>query len=182
MFCTVAWQEIQVDFRRTWNIYYFRISFLLLENIRLSVIQNRVDYGCSSCGWYLLFCLFHTFIITIIQYIYSYPFAEASLIFFIACFAQTEKPPWGAEPRFELGPAIQQASALSTEPRCTLKSHAAPFWATLHPTEQRCTLLSHAAPWLSDAAPYWATLHPTEPRCTLLSHAAPYWATLHPDI
>jgi hypothetical protein len=27
--------------------------------------------------------------------------------------------PWGAEPRFELGPALQQASALPTEPHCT---------------------------------------------------------------
>jgi len=35
-------------------------------------------------------------------------------------FAQREKPPWGAEPGIELGPAIQQASALPTEPRCTL--------------------------------------------------------------
>jgi hypothetical protein len=35
-----------------------------------------------------------------------------SLLFFIAWFAQREKPPWGAEPGFELGPAIQQASAL----------------------------------------------------------------------
>ncbi len=71
-----------------------------------------------------------------------------------------EKPPGGVEPRFELGPALQQATL-----------H--PYWATLHPIKPRCTLLSHAAP-------YWATLHPTEPRCTLLSHAAPYWATLHP--
>ncbi len=53
MFCTVVWQEIQVAFRRTWNIYCFRISFLLFENIRLSVLQNRAAYGCSSCGWYL---------------------------------------------------------------------------------------------------------------------------------
>ncbi len=27
--------------------------------------------------------------------------------------------PWGAEPRFELGPALQQASALPTKPRGT---------------------------------------------------------------
>jgi hypothetical protein len=37
------------------------------------------------------------------------------------------EPPWGAEPRFELEPVVQQASALPTEPRCTL-------------TEPRCTL------------------------------------------
>jgi hypothetical protein len=33
--------------------------------------------------------------------------------------AQRAEPPWGAEPRFELGPALQQANALPTEPRCT---------------------------------------------------------------
>ena len=34
--------------------------------------------------------------------------------------AQVEKPPRGAEPRFELGPAIQQADALPSELRRTL--------------------------------------------------------------
>ncbi len=35
--------------------------------------------------------------------------------------AQRAEPPWVAEPRFELGPALQQASALPTEPRCCRK-------------------------------------------------------------
>jgi hypothetical protein len=35
-------------------------------------------------------------------------------------------------PRIELGPALQQADALPTEPRRTLLSHAAPYWATPH--------------------------------------------------
>jgi hypothetical protein len=41
--------------------------------------------------------------------------------------AQWEKPPWGAEPRLELGPALQQADALAlpTELRRTLASYAA---------------------------------------------------------
>ncbi len=34
-------------------------------------------------------------------------------------------PPWGAEPRFELGPAVQQADALLSEARRTLMSYAA---------------------------------------------------------
>ncbi len=42
--------------------------------------------------------------------------------------AQWVEPPWGAEPRFELGPALQQASALPSEPHCTL-------------TEPHCTLI-----------------------------------------
>jgi hypothetical protein len=45
--------------------------------------------------------------------------------------AQWTEPLWGAEPRFELGPALELASALSTEPRCTL-------------TDPRCTLLMRA--------------------------------------
>ena len=61
-------------------------------------------------------------------------------IIIIACFAQREEPPWDAEPGFELRPATQKASALPTEPRCTL-------------TEPRCILLTHAAP-------YFVTLHP----------------------
>jgi hypothetical protein len=46
--------------------------------------------------------------------------------FFVIAFAQREKPPWGAEPGFELGPSVQQTSALTTELCCTLKSYAAP--------------------------------------------------------
>ncbi len=46
------------------------------------------------------------------------------------------EPPWGADPRFELGPALQKASALS---------HAAPY-------------LSHGAPYLSHSAPYLLSL------------------------
>jgi hypothetical protein len=68
------------------------------------------------------FCLFfifyskHTFIhpMTFIQYIYPSPFAEASLHFLIACLLSGETPPCGAESRIELGPALQQADALST--------------------------------------------------------------------
>jgi hypothetical protein len=53
------------------------------------------------------------------------------------------EPPWGAEPRFELGPAlqVQQAGALPTEPRRTQTEPR----RTL--TEPRRTLLSHAAPF-----------------------------------
>jgi hypothetical protein len=40
--------------------------------------------------------------------------------------AQWEKPPCGAEPGIELGPALQQADALPIEPRRTILSHAAP--------------------------------------------------------
>jgi hypothetical protein len=60
-----------------------------------------------------LFCLFFIFyhIHTFIQYIYPSPFAEASLHFLIACMLSGGTPPCGAEPRIELGPALQQADA-----------------------------------------------------------------------
>ncbi len=63
-------------------------------------------------------------------------------------------------------PAVQQASALPTELRCTQLSCAAP-------TELRCTHWAALHP-LSCAAPDWAALHP-------LSCAAPNWAALHPN-
>jgi hypothetical protein len=59
------------------------------------------------------------------------------------------EPPCGAEPRFELGPALQQAGALPTELRCTL-------------TELRCTITELRCT-LNDLR---CTL--TELRCTLL--------------
>jgi hypothetical protein len=62
-----------------------------------------------------------TYSITFIQYIYPSPFAEASLHFLIACSLSGETPPCGAEPGIELGPALQQADALPTEPRRTIK-------------------------------------------------------------
>jgi hypothetical protein len=55
-----------------------------------------------------------------IPYIHPSPFAEASLHFLIALVLSGEKPPCGAEPRIELGPALQQADALPTEPRRTM--------------------------------------------------------------
>jgi hypothetical protein len=37
--------------------------------------------------------------------------------------AQWQTPPWGAEPGFELGPALQRADVLPTESRRTLYVH-----------------------------------------------------------
>jgi hypothetical protein len=72
--------------------------------------------------FYLFFLLqSHTFIITFVQY------PQSSISIFFIAFAQREKPPWGAEPGFELGPAVQQASAPPTELCCTLLSYAAPY-------------------------------------------------------
>ncbi len=51
------------------------------------------------------------------------------------------KPPWGAKPRIELDPALQQADALPAELRRTL----AELRRIL--TELRRSLLSYAAPY-----------------------------------
>jgi hypothetical protein len=63
--------------------------------------------------------------ITFIEYIYPLPLAEASLHFLIACNS-VGQPPCDAKPGIELGPALQQADALSTEPRRPM-GYAAPF-------------------------------------------------------
>ncbi len=87
--------------------------------------------GCHS------FCLFFHIFIT-----YIHTFIQSHLSIIIRrgfppsphrLSAQWENPPCGAEPRIELGPALQQADALPTEPRHTI-------------TEPRRTILSHAAP------------------------------------
>jgi hypothetical protein len=86
----------------------------------------------AVCHSFCLFLYFITFIqynhpITFIQYIRRglSPSPHRSV-------AQWERPPCGAEPGIELGPAFQQADALPTEPRRTIKP--------------RRTIMSHAAP------------------------------------
>jgi hypothetical protein len=49
--------------------------------------------------------------------------AEIFFVFFVLFFFI--KPSWGAKPGFDFGPAVQQASAQSTELRCSLLSYAA---------------------------------------------------------
>jgi hypothetical protein len=61
--------------------------------------------------------------IFLLQYIHSYnhsliTFAEAHFHIFTAA-GSVGGTTWGAEPRFELGPALQQASVLPSELRCT---------------------------------------------------------------
>jgi hypothetical protein len=71
--------------------------------------------------WWPYATLFSFIFLYTIQYIHSYnhtsfihkhslrPISISSQL-----SAQWAEPPWGAEPRFELGPALQQASALPT--------------------------------------------------------------------
>ncbi len=108
--------------------------------------------GCHS------FCLFFIFFIT---YIHTFIQLHSSIAIRWGlspsphCLkAQWEDPPCGAEPRIELGPALQQADALPTEPRRTI-DWATPHhdWATPHH--------NWATPHHNWATPhhYWATPH-----------------------
>ncbi len=86
------------------------------------------------------------------------------------CFPSPEGLLWGAEPRFELRTALQQADTLLSEPHRTLVSHTAPC-------EPRRTL------WATP--PLWATPHPKStphPRATPQSSQSQRlsnWRILH---
>jgi hypothetical protein len=74
----------------------------------------------AGCHFLFIFIFYdiHTFIQS--QYIYSSPFGKPlSISSSLVC--SVGKLPCGAEPRIELGPALQQADALPTEPRRTMK-------------------------------------------------------------
>jgi hypothetical protein len=76
-------------------------------------LQYCIVYFCGISHSFCLFSIFfsyNTFIHT---------FAEGPLLF-PHCTSLSRGPPWGAEPGFELGPAVQQADALLFELRRTL--------------------------------------------------------------
>jgi hypothetical protein len=73
-----------------------------------------------------------------------------------------------------------------TEPRGTLLSYTAPYWATLYPLSCPAHYGAkvnpaelHITPLYELARPNWATLHLTKLCCTLLSYAVLYWASQH---
>jgi hypothetical protein len=63
----------------------------------------------------------HPFLFTIFSYnTFIHTSIRRGSILFPHCYLLSRGPPWGAEPGFELGPAVQQADALLTELRRTL--------------------------------------------------------------
>jgi hypothetical protein len=92
----------------------------ILQMLIIKIIKGLVALCHSFCIYYFYF----------IQYIHSYihhsTFIHKHSLRPISMSsqqpAQWAEPPWGAEPRFELGPALQQASALPSKPRCTLNN------------------------------------------------------------
>ncbi len=82
-------------------------------------MKFTVLYGAAKKYFFLCFFIFlYINSISFIQHIYPSPFAEVFCdIVHNRQQPQWENPPWGAEPRIELGPAFQQANALLTEQR-----------------------------------------------------------------
>ncbi len=110
------------------------------------ILFLRFGGGCHSFLFILSFSI-HAFRITFIQayntIVHLHSPRSLSISSLHLCLVG-EKPPWGgAEPRFELGPALQQACVLPT--LHPIELYAAPHRATLHPTELRCIPLSYAA-------------------------------------
>ncbi len=88
----------------------------LCQTSFLKILKVWCMAGCHS------FCLFFIFYDIHSSYTVHLSVAirwglSSSLHRFLA---QWEKPPCGAEPKIELGPAFQQADALPTEPRRTI--------------------------------------------------------------
>jgi hypothetical protein len=70
---------------------------------------------------FFIYIFFNSFIQYNHTFIHPSPFAEARLLVSSSLLhSAREEPPWGAEPKIELRPALEQADALPTELRRTL--------------------------------------------------------------
>ncbi len=56
-------------------------SHVAMHVVKSLVAAATLLFILSFSYIHYLFCLFHTFIITLIQYLHSYPFSEASILF-----------------------------------------------------------------------------------------------------
>ncbi len=93
---------------------------------------------------------------------------------YLHCLRLVEGLLWGAEPRFELGPAVQQADAQLSKPRRTLR--LAP-----HP-KSRAAPSSRTAPIKYPILRYEASAHPSV--CFLFLLVVPFlynWGNIHFD-
>ncbi len=64
---------------------------------------------------------------------YNHSFITFALLHIFIAAGSVGGTSLGCRARFELGPAIQHASALTSELRCTLSKLRCTLWATLHP-------------------------------------------------
>ncbi len=130
---------------------------------------RRKKFDNPSYVWWLYatllvylfsFITIHTFIQSFIHSISPGPISIS-----LQLQAPRAEPPRGAETRFELGSALQQAIWAMLHP---ISAALHPIWATLHPI-----LATLHSVWVM-LHPVWATLHP------LWAMLHPIWATLHP--
>jgi hypothetical protein len=98
---------------------------------------------------YYIPTLVHTFI----RYIHPLHSLSFTLVFLIAVRSE-EGLHLGAEPRIELGTALQQPNALPSELSRTLTELRLTLLSYSHPVKLSRTLLSYAAPHLRYASPY----------------------------
>jgi hypothetical protein len=153
-----------------------------------SVCDRYVVFCCWKVWWPYASVFYFTFTIHTFTPISFITFAVANLhIFTAACTVGGTEPPWGAEPRFKLGPAFCKPINYCLSYAAPCLNYAANFWSTRHPncvtlhpselrctlTELSCTLIEPRCILLTTLHPNCATLHPSELRCTLLSYAAP---------
>jgi hypothetical protein len=104
----------------------FRTCFLVQCTVPESyLIKLKIFFSVAGCHSFCLFSYFFYNIHTFIQsHSYNTVIRRQSLRPLSIChrlYAQWERPPCGAEPGIELGPAFQQADAPPTEPRRTIK-------------------------------------------------------------
>ncbi len=108
--------------KQCWNKANLKIPLKIIVQSQNLLSDNIYFISCSFIH------TIHSHILT------SMNICRGSSLFPHRWTAQWQTPPWGAELGFELGPALQRADVLPTEPCRTL-------------TEPFRTLLSHAAPY-----------------------------------
>jgi hypothetical protein len=138
------------------------------------MLRNGSEGLVARCHSFLFTLIILVCMHTHVRSIHSSVTFAALHSIFLHCFPIMRGLPQGAEPRIELGAALQQLDVIPSGLRRTLSElRRTVFWASPlpHPVELRRTLMIYAAP-------YWSTPHPTDLRRTLLSNAAPYWLIL----
>ncbi len=120
----ILWGKVFILLFTVYNKYFFRQlkrkTFTVIIVLSISVLHFRLGifFTILKVWWQQpLFLFISIFFRTIHSFIH--PFAEGPLLF-PHCSSLSRGPPWGAEPGFELGPAVQQADALLSELRRTL--------------------------------------------------------------
>jgi hypothetical protein len=123
--------DIKETFTKHYQSFYIYFGYkfsddgALTESNRLGFVSCSINgqsfkglvAGCHSFCLFFIFYNIHTSIQSHSHNTFIHRHSPGSLSMSSSLVAQWEKPPCGAEPRIELGPALQQADALPTVPR-----------------------------------------------------------------